>query len=203
LNGSWLLLVVATESVSITSALLASRGGGTAMTFFALAFYLLGALFYVLLSALILFRWLFHPMPPSRMDAPWWINMGAAAIATLAGTQLMDLLAHETRFTAMLPVLASLTVLLWTTSTFWIPLLVILFLWTMIQEGLPGYRPGLWSAVFPLGMYATATFEYAAVAQLSFLQPLPLIFFWAAFLAWLLTFAGMCAQFLRRSPRIA
>jgi hypothetical protein len=46
---------------------------------------------YVLLSALIFFRWVFRPMDPAEMGAPWWINMGAVAIATFAGTQLQVL----------------------------------------------------------------------------------------------------------------
>jgi hypothetical protein len=57
--------------------------------FAALAYYLLGTMLYVLLSALILFRWVFRPMHPAEMGAPWWINMGAVAIATLAGARLM------------------------------------------------------------------------------------------------------------------
>jgi len=89
------------------------------------------------------------------------------------------------------------TVLLWATSTFWIPLLVILFIWKEMQRGPHGYDPGLWSAVFPLGMYAVATQTYADVAHLPFLQPIPQAVFWVALLAWTLTFVGMWVHLLR------
>src|SRR6185437_11946561 len=75
LNGAWLLLVVATESVSVLGSLLALHGAARdALVFVSLAFYLLGSMLYVLLSALIFFRWVFRPMYPAEMGASWWIN---------------------------------------------------------------------------------------------------------------------------------
>lgn len=92
LNGAWLLLVVATEALALLASLVAqSAGSPPPLVFAALAFYLLGAMLYVLLAALIFFRWVFRPMYPAEMGASWWINMGAVAIATLAGAQLMEL----------------------------------------------------------------------------------------------------------------
>jgi tellurite resistance protein TehA-like permease len=71
LNGSWLLLVVATEALSVLGCLLVQHSAGKAATLFAaLAFYLLGAMLYVLLSALVFFRWVFRPMHPSEMGHP-------------------------------------------------------------------------------------------------------------------------------------
>jgi hypothetical protein len=65
LNGSWLLLVVATESLAVLGSFLALRSGEPpALVFASLAFYLLGTMLYVLLSALIFFRWVFRPMHP-------------------------------------------------------------------------------------------------------------------------------------------
>jgi tellurite resistance protein TehA-like permease len=197
LNGAWLLLVVATESVSVLGSLLALHAAARdALVFASLAFYLLGSMLYVLLSALIFFRWVFRPMYPAEMGASWWINMGAVAIATLAGAQLMAL-PEVARPLAPLPsFVAPFTVLLWATSTFWIPLLVILFIWKEMQRGPHGYDSGLWSAVFPLGMYVVATHEYAAVADLPFLEPIPQAMFWIALLVWMLTFIGMWVQWL-------
>jgi tellurite resistance protein TehA-like permease len=88
------------------------------------------------------------------------------------------------------------TVLLWGTSTFWIPLLVVVFSWKVIQGGLRGYDPSLWSAVFALGMYVVATFTFASVAQLQFLKPLGLAMFWVALFVWVLTCLGMGRELL-------
>lgn len=71
LNGAWLLLVVATESIAVLACLLALRTDAPPLLVFtALAYYLLGAMLYVLLSALILFRWVFRPMRPAAIEAP-------------------------------------------------------------------------------------------------------------------------------------
>ena len=197
LNGAWLLLVVATESVSVLGSLLALHDAARdALVFVSLAFYLLGSMLYVLLSALIFFRWVFRPMYPEEMGASWWINMGAVAIATLAGAQLMALPEVAHPLVPLLSFVAPFTVLLWATSTFWIPLLVILFIWKEMQRGPRGYDSGLWSAVFPLGMYVVATHEYAAVADLKFLEFIPHAMFWIALLVWTLTFIGMWVQLL-------
>lgn len=202
LNGAWLLLVVATESLSVLGCLMALRTGESpSLVFASLAFYLLGAMLYVLLSALIFFRWVFRPMHPAEMGASWWINMGAVAIATLAGAQLMALPRVTANLAPLLDFVAPFNVLLWVTSTFWIPLLVILFIWKEMQRGPHGYDPGLWSAVFPLGMYVAATHNYATVGRLPFLEPIPRAVFWIALLVWSLTFIGMWVHMLRPHSR--
>jgi tellurite resistance protein TehA-like permease len=202
LNGAWLLLVVATESLAVLACLLAQRSGAPApLVFAALAFYLLGSMLYVLLAALIFFRWVFRPMLPGEMGASWWINMGAVAIATLAGAQLMGLPQASRSLAPLIAFVAPFTVLLWATSTFWIPLLVILFIWKELQRGPHGYDSGLWSAVFPLGMYVAATHDYATAAGLAFLDVITPPMFWIALLAWTLTFIGMWVRLLR--PRRA
>jgi tellurite resistance protein TehA-like permease len=60
-----------------------------------------------------------------------------------------------------------------------------------MQRGSHGYDLGLWSAVFPLGMYTAATHNYATVAQLPFLDSITRPLFWIAMLTWTLTFIGM------------
>jgi tellurite resistance protein TehA-like permease len=198
LNGAWLLLVVATEAMAVLGCFLALHTGAPpSLVFTDLAFYLLGTMLYVLLSALIFFRWAFRPMHPAEMGAPWWINMGAVAIATLAGARLMALPGDDPNLVLLQRFVAPFTVMLWATSTFWIPLLVILFIWKELQRGPQGYDPGLWSVVFPLGMYVAATHDYATEAHLQFLDAIPHAVFWVALLAWVLTFVGMWVQLLR------
>jgi tellurite resistance protein TehA-like permease len=158
---------------------------------------LLGATLYLLLSALIFFRWVFRPMYPAEMGAPWWINMGAVAIATLAGARLIALPGADPNLLQLQRFVTSFTVLLWATSTFWIPLLVILFVWKELQRGPHGYDPSLWSVVFPLGMYVAATHDYASEAHFKFLDVISKSVFWVALLAWVLTFVGMWVELLR------
>jgi tellurite resistance protein TehA-like permease len=69
-----------------------------------------------------------------------------------------------------------------------------------MQRGPRGYDPGLWSVVFPLGMYTAATHNYATVARLPFLDSITQPLFWIALLAWTMTFIGMWVQLLSHTP---
>lgn len=201
LNGAWLLLVVATESIAVLAGFVALKfGAPPPLVFAALAFYLLGVMLYVSLSTLILFRWIFRPMYAAEMGAPWWINMGAVAIATLAGARLVALPGQDANLILLQRFVTPFTVLLWATGTFWIPLLVIMFVWKELQRGPHGYDPSLWSVVFPLGMYVAATHEYATEAHMPFLYPISVSVFWIALLAWVLTFIGMWVTMLHLHP---
>src|SRR5262249_17824757 len=91
LSGSWLLTVVSTQSVSVLGTLLAPHfGSSTAAALFAmLCMYLLGCMLYLLIIALIFYRIIFLTLTPKDLTPPYWINMGAVAITTLAGVRLL------------------------------------------------------------------------------------------------------------------
>src|SRR5690242_11851226 len=78
IDGTWLLLVVATEGVAIlvtrASPMLVSSH---AKLLAGLALFLLGAGFYAVLIAVIVARWLFLPLRPEQLHPSYWINMGA------------------------------------------------------------------------------------------------------------------------------
>ncbi|MDZ7845196.1 MAG: hypothetical protein U5K99_10400 [Anaerolineales bacterium] len=58
--------------------------------------------------------------------------------------------------------------------------------------------------VFPLGMYTASTFQLAKALDLSFLVYIPRYFYYAALLAWILTFYGLLRRLfthlLRKDP---
>ena len=57
--------------------------------FFCLAMWLGGGMLYIWIISLIFYRYTFFPLRPSDLAPPYWINMGAVAISTLAGTLLV------------------------------------------------------------------------------------------------------------------
>lgn len=193
INGSWLLIVVSTESLCVLGALVDNALGGTKFVLFiALAMYLIGALLYIPLITLILYRWMFFSMKPTDLTPPYWINMGALAISTLAGSRLLLTVKDWDFLQGVAPFIQGLTLLYWCMATWWIPLLVIVGIWRhVVQHVLLRYDPQYWAMVFPLGMYTVATFVLIKAMNLTMLSFIPQLFIFVALLAWLMTFLGL------------
>jgi len=107
-----------------------------------------------------------------------WIAMGALAIATLAAAELAQ---------------RDAAVGLWAAATAWLPVLLVLEL----RRGTRGYELRRWATVFPLGMYAVATYEAGAVDRLTPLGEVAGVAFWVAVCAWALAAVGLLRQAVR------
>jgi len=59
------------------------------MLFFSLVMFLIGGMLYLIIIVLIFYRLMFFAIKPEAFTPPYWINMGAAAISTLAGAMLV------------------------------------------------------------------------------------------------------------------
>ena len=201
LSGGWLLIVVSTQSISVTGARIADHFGtwAEAILFLTLAMYLLGFMLYILVIPLIFYRFTFFSMKPEALAPPYWINMGAMAITTLSGSILILEANYWTLIQEIMPFLKGLTLLFWATATWWIPLLLILSVWRHGYKHVPlVYEPSYWGLVFPLGMYTVCTFQIAKALQLNFLYIIPRYFIYLALIAWLAAFIGLVIQLARK-----
>lgn len=205
INGSWLLVTVATESLTVLGTQVAQTFGFVVPILFGLlCAYLLGAMFYILFIALIVYRWIFISMEPAKLTPPYWINMGALAITTLAGARLILSSNSWPVLHELQPFITGFTLFFWATGTWWIPLLVIVGFWRHAVERVPiVYDAQYWSLVFPLGMYTVATFVFANATGMKFLLIIPQVSVYIAILAWAVTFGAMIyklANFWRIKP---
>ncbi len=196
ISGAWLL-------IAILSALLAEhvgQPGKLEMNFLALSMWLWGGMLYIWMMSLIFYRYTFFPFSPADLSPPYWINMGAMAISTLAGSLLIINVPHAPYLASLLPFIKGFTVFYWVTGTWWIPMLLILGIWRHVYKRFPlKYDPLYWGAVFPLGMYAVSTGRMSQAMGFDFLWFLAPVFLCIALLAWTMTFSGLVKDFLRRA----
>ena len=196
LNGGWLVSVVATQSISILTVLLlplvVSADLQKPLMFAALVLWLGGGVLYLWLMALIFFRYTFVRMSTEDLTPPYWINMGAAAISTLAGATLLEHAALSPVVTELMPFVEGFTLFFWAVGSWWIPMLLILGVWRYLVRGVPfSYDPLYWGGVFPLGMYSVCTQHLTLIFDAPFLVPLSDTFMIIAIAAWMVTFAGL------------
>ena len=193
LNGGWLLVVVATQSISVLGTLLANRSGEyrEPILFFTLCMFLLGCMLYLPLITLIFYRFTFVNITMATLTPPYWINMGAVAITTLAGARLIIAAPGWPLLNEIGPFLKGFTLFFWAAGTWWIPLLLILGFWRHLYRKYPLiYDPQYWGMVFPFGMYTVCTFQLSKAIEYPLLLVIPRYFVYLAMAGWIAVSLG-------------
>jgi len=205
LNGGWLLAVVATQSISVLGTLLVGRliDYREPILFFTLCMFLIGCMLYLPLITLIFYRFTFVNVTMASLTPPYWINMGAVAITTLAGARLIIAAPGWSLLAEVGPFLKGFTLFFWAAATWWIPLLLALGFWRHVYKRFPlKYDPQYWGMVFPFGMYTVCTFQLAHAIGFPQLLVIPRYFIYLALAGWIATLLGLAGTLLRNTLRV-
>jgi tellurite resistance protein TehA-like permease len=206
ISGTWLLAAVATQSISVLGTLLADyfTTYRDSLLFFTLCMFLLGCMLYLILITLIFYRFTFVKLTTVTLTPPYWINMGAVAITTLAGARLIIAVPKWSFLGEISPFLKGFTLFFWAAGTWWIPLLLILGVWRHIRKHFPlAYDPLYWGMVFPLGMYTVCTLQLSKAIGFEPLVIIPRCFVFIALAAWLAVFGGLIHNLLFRKMNVS
>ncbi len=200
LNGSWLIYVVGTQSLAILAMLISPylTRWQEGILLEAASLHLVGSALYCILIILIVRRMTFLELSARDLVPSYWINMGAAAISTLAGA---DLILHAGSWGFLQETLSALkwtTMMFWSLTTWWLPFMVILTVWRYGYRRFPvTYEVQQWSMVFPLGMYSACSSQFGKAAGIAFLVSLSHYWFYLALTAWVIVFWGMAVMGIR------
>ena len=204
INGGWLVAIVATQAVAVVALLLAAPAASSTpaphigLLFTALCLYLLGGALYLLIITLVVYRMVFFPMRAREFTPPYWIDMGALAITTLAGSLFVQYAPGAGPLADLVPFVKGFTLFFWATASWWIPLLVILEVWRHLWRHVPlHYEVDDWDVVFPIGMYTVGTFELARALGLDFLLVIPAVGVYVNLLVWAIVAAALITRIAR------
>lgn len=195
INGAWLVATVSTQALVILGCICVKYAVWDSELAFMLLVSLfgLGLMLYIIIITMIFYRFCYKKLSAEQLSPTFWINAGAVAITTLAGSELL-LHAHLSPFLlSVQPFLKGATLMAWGTATWWVILLIMLGFWRHIGQKYPfSYEVGYWGMVFPMGMYTACTYTMSEALNIPALLLVPESFLGVAVVAWLCTLYGMC-----------
>ncbi|GAA1549631.1 tellurite resistance/C4-dicarboxylate transporter family protein [Brevibacterium picturae] len=204
-NGTWFVCVVAAQSVAVAASGLkanlptpaAEVSLGSVLAVIAVIAWSVGVGLYLACAVFVGMRALLHRIGPADLDAPYWVMMGALAITVVAGSKILEG-GTSPIFAATTVIIAGASAILWSISTWLIPALVFAGLWRHLRRRIPlGYSAGLWSMVFPLGMYSVASTNVGKVDDVPIISWIGSQWYWIALTVWAIVFCAMVWSFVR------
>lgn len=209
-SGATLLTVVATQSVTVLGSRLADTFGPLSefVYILSLTHFAAGWVLYLIFIMFVTQLLLTERLEPTDWSGPFWIAMGAAAITTLAGSNMLLYLDMGDLFEPTLVI----TYLAWAAGVWWIPILLYMDIWKFRRLELTDrplwislfpwfrlgfgrgsrhvYEPPSWGRVFPMGMFTASTIALTDASGFDILFQIPSGWGWFALVVWVVTFFG-------------
>jgi tellurite resistance protein TehA-like permease len=192
-NGTWFIFVVASQSLAVLAAVVEPALGNERRELALLAVFSwsVGVFLYGGTGVLVTARMLLYPLRPEDLNPQYWVSMGATAITVLAGARIVEM-ANAPMVAATRGLIAGTSVVFWAFGTWLLPPLVAAGIWKHIIHRIPlRYEAGLWSVVFPLGMYGVGGHYLGRADHLPLVKHISDVESWIALAAWAITFVAM------------
>ncbi|WP_227984873.1 tellurite resistance/C4-dicarboxylate transporter family protein [Nocardia spumae] len=199
-NGTWFLWVVGTQAVAVAATAL-PHPWSQRLAVAALLCWSVGVVLYGIVAAVVLGGLFSVAMTAERLAPTYWIFMGATAISVLAGTQILD---RDTipLIGTVRPMLEGSVLVLWAFGSWLVPLLLAAGIWRhLVRHFGLAYEPGLWSIVFPVGMYGVGTAELGRVTGEQWMVGFGHAEAWVALAVWVATASDLIVTLIRRRRR--
>lgn len=202
-NGSWFVWVVASQSIAVVSSGLAAVYPTllSTLSMIAVMAWAIGIVLYIACAILVTLRVMLYGLKPADLDPSYWVTMGALAITVVAGSRILEMqdapMVDVTR-----GLIAGVSVIFWSFATWLVPVLIAAGVWRHRHHRVPlHYEPGLWSVVFPVGMYSVASISIGDADALPFVESIGQAWFWVSLAVWAAVGIAMIMHLARRFVR--
>ncbi|AMM34404.1 tellurite resistance protein permease [Sinomonas atrocyanea] len=193
-NGSWFIWCVASQSVAVASASVEQAAGDDwrpALALIAVVAWSVGLILYAAVGIFVSLRLMTYPIRPEDLRPNYFVAMGAMAISVLAGARIAEM-AGAPMVDATRGLVAGASVVFWAFASWLFPVLLAAGWWRHLVHRVPlAYEPGLWSVIFPLGMYAVAGIYLGRADRLPIVEFIGRAELWVAVAAFTAAFVGM------------
>lgn len=198
-NGSWFIWSVASQSVAVSAATLDPMltGFGNVLGIIAVLSWSVGIMLYSGIAIYLSLRVIIHGITPEQFQPTFWVAMGAMAIAVVAGSRIVEMSATP-MVDAIRTLAAGSSVVFWCFAAWLIPPLTAGGIWRYFVHKVPlRYEAGLWSIIFPLGMFAVASMSLGRADQLPIVETVGDWWLWVAVAGWTVVAAALTVRVMR------
>lgn len=197
-NGTWFIWAVASQSLAIGLAQTQPYLSGPSywVGLLAVLSWSVGVGLYLAVALFVMLRVIHHGLTAQQFEPPYWVSMGALAIAVVAGVSIVDM-ASTPMVDAASGIIGGTVVIFWCIAAWLIPMLAGVGVWRHWVHRVPlKYTPTMWSMVFPLGMFAVASISLGRVDALPIVENIGRGGLVVSFVVWGLAMFGMVRRIL-------
>ena len=192
-NGTWFIWAVASQSLAVAMTVIHPHvsAGRAWVGILAVLSWSVGVALYGGVGILVLLRIVHFGITPREFEPPYWVAMGAMAIAVVAGSNIVAM-GSTPMVDATRALVAGTVAIFWTFCLWLVPVLVGAGFWRHVVHRVPlVYVPTLWSIVFPVGMFAVASLNLGRVDHLPLVEALGKVALGVAVLVWSVVLVAM------------